>query len=119
VELYVLTFDGFRDEQHLFSKREELINDNYSYCVFISPSGDGLKVLVRVPKDPMNHKKYFNSLQKYYNCEQFDVTSKNISSVCYESYDPEIYVNELSFTWSDLDNTEDVKPVVKTNHKDR
>jgi hypothetical protein len=112
-----IDFDGFRDEQHLFSKREELINDNYSYCVFISPSGDGLKVLVRVPKDPMNHKKYFNSLQKYYNCEQFDVTSKNISRVCYESYDPEIYVNELSFTWSDLDNTEDVKPAIKPTIK--
>lgn len=114
-----IDFDGFRDEQHLFSKREELINDNYSYCVFISPSGDGLKVLVRIPKDPMNHKKYFNALEKHYDCEEFDTTSKNISRVCYESYDPYIYVNELSFIWSDMDSIEEFKkddrPMIKVN----
>ncbi len=108
-----IDFDGFRDEQHLFTKREELINDNFSYCVFISPSGDGIKVLVRIPKDPMNHKKYFNALKKYYNCDEFDVTCKNISRVCYESYDPEIYVNELSFVWSDMDNSDEHKPMAK------
>jgi hypothetical protein len=114
-----IDFDGFRDEQHLFSKREELINDNYSYCVFISPSGDGLKVLVRIPKDPMNHKKYFNALEKHYDCEEFDTTSKNISRVCYESYDPDIYVNELSFIWSDMDSVDEFKkddrPMIKVN----
>lgn len=108
-----IDFDGFRDEQHLFAKRQELISDNFSYCVFISPSGDGIKVLVRIPKDPMNHKKYFSSLKNYYSCDEFDVTCKNISRVCYESYDPDIYVNELSFIWSDMDNSDDYKPVVK------
>jgi hypothetical protein len=108
-----IDFDGFRDNQHLFQKREELIADKYTYCVFTSPSGDGLKALVRIPKDPMNHKKYFNALQKYYNCDEFDVTSKNISRVCYESYDPDIYVNELSLGWSDMDNSDEYKPVVK------
>lgn len=108
-----IDFDGFRDNQHLFQKREELIADKYTYCVFTSPSGDGLKALVRIPKDPMNHKKYFNALQKYYNCDEFDVTCKNISRVCYESYDPDIHVNELSLIWSDMDNSDEYKPVVK------
>jgi hypothetical protein len=108
-----IDFDGFRDNQHLFQKREELISDKYSYCVFTSPSGDGIKVLVRIPKDPMNHKKYFNALKKYYDCDEFDVTCKNISRVCYESYDPDIHVNELSLIWSDMDNSDVYKPVVK------
>jgi len=108
-----IDFDGFRDNQHLFQKREELISDKYSYCVFTSPSGDGIKVLVRIPKDPMNHKKYFNALKKYYDCDEFDVTCKNISRVCYESYDPDIHVNELSLIWSDMDNSDEYKPVVK------
>lgn len=108
-----IDFDGFRDNQHLFQKREELIADKYSYCVFTSPSGDGIKVLVRIPKDPMNHKKYFNALKKYYDCDEFDVTCKNISRVCYESYDPDIYVNDLSLIWSDMDNSDEYKPVVK------
>lgn len=108
-----IDFDGFRDDQHLFQKREELISDNYSYCVFTSPSGDGLKVLVKIPKDPMNHKKYFNALKKYYDCDEFDVTCKNISRVCYESYDPDIHVNELAFIWSDMDNSDEYRPIVK------
>jgi hypothetical protein len=108
-----IDFDGFRDEQHLFAKRQELIDDNYSFCVFTSPSGDGIKVLVRIPKDPKNHKKYFNSLQKHYNCEEFDVTCKNISRVCYESYDPDVHVNELALIWSDMDGSDDYKPAVR------
>jgi hypothetical protein len=61
----------------------------------------------------MNHKKYFNALKKYYDCDEFDVTCKNISRVCYESYDPDIYINELSLGWSDMDNSDEYKPIVK------
>ena len=99
-----IDFDGFKNEQDLYNKREELMADKYSYCVFTSPSGDGIKVLVSIPKDPMNHKKYFSALKKYYDCDEFDVSCKNISRVCYESYDENIYVNELSSTWSEMDS---------------
>ena len=50
----------------------------------------------------MNHKHYFNSLQDHFNDDHFDTTSKNISRVCYESYDPLLYVNEKSLTWTDM-----------------
>lgn len=99
-----LDFDGFRDEQHLHSKRVELMQDEFTYCLFTSPSGDGIKTLVRIPKDAKNHKKYFKSLEKYYACDEFDTSCKNISRVCYESYDPDLYVNELSSVWKDMEN---------------
>jgi hypothetical protein len=67
--------------------------------VFISPSGNGLKVLVKIPADPENHTNYFNSLEKHFNSPYFDKTSKNLSRVCYESYDPLIHVNENSSIW--------------------
>ena len=99
-----LDFDGFRDEQHLHSKRVELMQDEFTYCLFTSPSGDGLKTLVRIPKDAKNHKKYFKSLEKYYACDEFDTSCKNISRVCYESYDPDVYINELSSDTLNADN---------------
>ena len=37
-----IDFDGFKNEQDLYNKREELMADKYSYCVFTSPSGDGI-----------------------------------------------------------------------------
>jgi len=116
--LICIDFDGFKDDQSLYQMRQDLCNDKYSYAVFTSPSGDGLKVLVRIPKDASNHKKYFVALQKYYSCDEFDKSCKNISRVCYESYDPDIFVNELSDTWVEMDNSDDFvkpKPRIRVN----
>lgn len=97
-----IDFDGFKDNESLQVKRDQLCGDKFSYAVFTSPSGDGIKVLVRIPKDETNHKNYFLALEKYYNCEEFDKSCKNVSRVCYESYDPDIYVNELSEVWTEM-----------------
>jgi hypothetical protein len=91
-----LDFDGFESKKDLLNKKEEIKNDVHTHSVFISPSGNGLKVLVRVPEEIDNHIKYFLSLQDYYNCKEFDITCKNISRVCYESYDNKIYINKDS-----------------------
>jgi hypothetical protein len=67
----------------------ELINkDKYTFASFISPSGNGFKVLVKIPAEIENHKLYFDSISEYYNNPHFDITSKNISRICFESYDP-------------------------------
>ena len=63
---------------------------------FVSPSGNGLKVLIKVPADIDNHINYFNSLEEYFDSTYFDKTSKNISRVCYESWDNLIHINEDS-----------------------
>ena len=100
--LICLDFDGYKNDKELLQEKEKLSNDNYVFSVFISPSGKGLKVLVKIPKDEINHKNYFKSLQKHFDSVYFDVTSKNISRVCYESYDPLIYVNQNSSLWDKI-----------------
>jgi hypothetical protein len=97
-----LDFDGYANKKEVMEARNRIISDQYVYSCFISPSGNGLKVIVKIPKDSMNHKHYFNSLQDHFNDEHFDTTSKNISRVCYESYDPLLYVNEKSLTWTNM-----------------
>lgn len=96
-----LDFDGYIDDYDMGQSRDRLIKDKYSYSVFTSPSGDGLKVIVKIPKDIENHKAYFMALEKYYDSAEFDTSCKNISRVCYESYDPDIFINELSLTWTE------------------
>jgi hypothetical protein len=98
--LICLDFDNFENESKLKKRRKELEEDKYSMAVFTSPSGNGLKVIVKIPRDVDKHRTYFNSLQNYYDCEYFDVTCKNISRVCYESYDPNIYINLKSAEWT-------------------
>ena len=114
--LICLDFDGYEKQKDLLHDKETISKNKYVYSVFISPSGNGLKVLVKIPADPDNHQNYFNSLEKFFNSKYFDKTSKNISRVCYESYDPHIYVNENSSLW-DIINEPEYTEVSK--YKDR
>lgn len=79
--------------------RDSLQDNEYIYSAFVSPSGTGVKAIVRIPPEINNHKKYYEAL-----CETFDSTvdivTSNVASVCYESYDPDLFINEKSKIWS-------------------
>lgn len=107
-----LDFDGYKTKKDMIEEKERISKNKHTFSVFVSPSGLGLKVLVKIPKEPDNHKAYFKSLQTHYGSEYFDTTSKNISRVCYESYDPLIYVNKNSLTWDKIEEHE-YRPVDK------
>jgi len=104
--LICLDFDGYLKQKELLQDKESLSKNKYVFSVFISPSGNGLKVLVKIPADAESHTLYFNSLEKYFNSPYFDKTSKNISRVCYESYDPLLFVNENSSIWDVIEEPE-------------
>ena len=76
--LICLDFDGYDSQRDLLQEKERLSKNKYVYSVFISPSGKGLKVLVRIPSIPENHKSYFNSLEKHFSSDYFDKTCKNL-----------------------------------------
>ena len=111
--LICLDFDGYTKNKELLQDKENLTKNKYVFSVFISPSGNGLKVLVKIPADPENHTNYFNSLEKYFNSPYFDKTSKNVSRVCYESYDPLLHINENSSVWDVIEEPE-YNEVIKT-----
>ena len=104
--LICLDFDGYTSGKEMTEDKEKLRKNKFVFSVFVSPSGNGLKVLVKIPEDPENHINYFNSLEKYFNSQYFDKTSKNISRVCYESYDALIHVNENSSVWDKIEEPE-------------
>ena len=94
-----LDFDGYPSKKTMLEDKEMFTKDKYVYSVFISPSGNGLKVLVKIPPVIDDHKQYFNSLDKYFGSQFFDQTCSNISRVCYESFDPTIFINKNSSIW--------------------
>jgi len=104
--LICLDFDDYANKKAMLKEKETLSKDKYVYSVFVSPSGNGLKVLVKIPEDSDNHVNYFNSLQNHFQSENFDKTSKNVSRVCYESYDPFIYLNLNSSVWTTIEEPE-------------
>ena len=97
-----LDFDGYPSKKEMMAAKGEICTDKYVYSCFVSPSGDGLKVIVKIPKDTMNHKNYFKALRDHFNSAYFDPTSQNLSRVCYESYDPLIHVNEAAELWDNM-----------------
>lgn len=101
-----LDFDKYSRKSDMYDDKEVLSKSKYVLSVFVSPSGNGLKVLVKIPKDPSKHKNYFNALYDYFRSDHFDRTSKNISRVCYESYDPNIYINLDSSVWTEVKEEE-------------
>jgi hypothetical protein len=106
--LICLDFDGYKTKRDMLEFKESLKEDAYVMAAFVSPSGDGLKVIVKIPADKENHKRYFDALEKHFNVPEFDVTSKNISRVCYESYDPNIHINTESSVWEKMSEDESV-----------
>ena len=104
--LICLDFDGYKTNKDMLQEKERLSKNKYIFALFISPSGKGLKAIVKIPKEPDNHKNYFLSLQNYLNSEYFDKTTKNVSRVCYESYDPLIHINHNSSTWDKIEEPE-------------
>lgn len=99
--LIALDFDGFPDAETFKTWRDTLEQNEFTMAVFTSPSGDGLKSVVKIPKcDRDEHKLYFTALEKYFDCEYFDTSCKNISRACYESFDPNIFINLESKLWT-------------------
>lgn len=111
-----LDFDDYECEQDMIDEKMKIIESPFVYSCFISPSGRGIKVIVRIPKDIQEHKRYFNSLRDYFDSEHFDITSKNISRVCYESYDDDLYINIDSKLW-DKKSEHEYRPVDKKTDK--
>jgi VirE-like protein/uncharacterized protein DUF3987 len=66
-------------------------------AVFVSPSGKGLKVLVRVPADPARHSASWLAVEKLIKDAtgiQIDQSGKDVARLCFVSYDPLLYYNE-------------------------
>lgn len=75
--------------------KKVLEKDEYIYSAFVSPSGNGVKALVKIPRDSrLDHYASFLALQERY--PNIDKGCKDVARICYESYDPDIYVNEDS-----------------------
>ena len=92
--LCVLDFDGYPDEETLNKERQRFIDDEFTMIVFRSPSGRGLKSVIRIPESDKNeHIRRYNSYEKYINSDYFDKSGKDVSRVCFEAYDYDLYFN--------------------------
>jgi hypothetical protein len=86
--------------ENVEEKKKELINYPFMYSVFVSPSGNGLKGVVRIPKEIERHRGYYRGLMKLF--KDLDGTSINESRICYASCDKDIYINENASVFTEF-----------------
>ena len=85
----------------------EIAKNEYVHAAWVSPSGDGVKALVKL-SNPKLLPQHFSALQEVFTNPKLDNSGQNQSRVCYESHDPEIYINENSKIFSKIKKTEKV-----------
>ena len=101
----VLDWDNVTD---LEQKKAEIVKNEFIYACFISPSGNGLKAVAKIPKDIQKHRGYYAGLVRAF--PELDATSKNESRICYASCDKDIYINKNAIEFT---NFVDVKELQK------
>jgi len=75
-----------------------LATDDFIYSCWVSPSGNGVKALVKIT-NPEKHRDHFRALTKYFEKThglEIDESGINESRACFESYDPEIIIKDDS-----------------------
>jgi hypothetical protein len=98
----------------------------FTYAVFTSPSGNGLKILIRISSPKQNHNLVFNQVKKYYESVlnvPIDPSGKDITRLCFFSYDPDLYINPNADVFQTTalqveDQIESVINQIELNHVD-
>lgn len=109
----VLDFDNVYE---LRDKQTEIISNPFVYACWVSPSGNGLKALIKIA-DGKKHREHFEALEEIF--PEIDKSGKNTSRVCYESYDTDIYINTNAEVFKKIKKTEKIVTFERTtdDHK--
>ncbi len=100
-----------QNAKHLANQSE------FTFASFISPSGNGLKILVKINSDKANHKEAFLLVQAHYESIlklEIDKSGKDITRLCFYSWDENLYLNETATTFVSLSTVE--MPIEKVCH---
>lgn len=95
-----IDFDEVPNLQEVISWLQK---DKYSFAIFLSPSGSGIKVLVRIPANIETHTDSFRQLSAYYQKEyglKPDEQCKDVTRLMFLSHDKDLFVNEQSERWA-------------------
>ena len=82
----------------------------YTKLVFISPSGRGLKIIVEVDSEMTKHSVAYWQVMNFYKDSlmvEIDKSGKDITRLCFMSYDPEAYFNEESTVFDIFESNTD------------
>ena len=116
-KLIILDIDKL-DESELESTKQKAIECKYTNICFVSPSGKGLKILVKVSSSASKHKQAFKIAKNHYEDLlkiEIDPSGKDITRLCFFSYDKDLFLNENSKTFQilpSMDTTQNIEKLI-------
>ena len=87
------------DIDRLNQLKESICYNHYTHICFVSPSGNGLKIIVKVNSPAHQHGEAFLQIEKYYldNYQvQIDKSGKDINRLCFLTSDKNLFYNQES-----------------------
>ncbi len=111
--------------ENLSEITEKARNCPYTYACFVSPGGNGLKILVKTDNSVQKHREAFLRVQQYYEKllnSVIDPSGKDVTRLCFFSWDPDIYRNPESETFnikSDMSIKSDIENLIEKIEKRR
>lgn len=93
----------------------------YTSAVFISPSGNGLKIIVKLARPITNNDEYtlvYETIASIIETElnlTLDRSTKDSSRTCFLSYDPDIYINEEAEAFNPDDEANSLSTIKKAS----
>lgn len=74
--------------------RKILESDKFVVALFISPSGNGVKAIVRISKDCSKHRSVFRAVKRHFEKKGIvmDQSTSDPGRLCFVSYDPEAWI---------------------------
>jgi hypothetical protein len=108
----ILDIDKLSKEE--LTKANHLANQSeFTYASFISPSGNGLKILVKIASPKAEHKETFLLVQAHYEKLlklEIDKSGKDITRLCFYSWDENLYLNPEAQNFVTLHAVEEIFP---------
>jgi hypothetical protein len=110
----ILDIDKLSKED--LTKTSHLTNQSeFTYASFISPSGNGLKILVKIASPKAEHKETFLLVQAHYEKLlnlSIDKSGKDITRLCFYSSDENLYFNPEAKTFVTPSAVDEVQIVI-------
>ncbi len=94
-----------QNAKHLANQSE------FTFASFVSPSGNGLKILVKIETPKAEHKETFLKVQAHYESIlklEIDKSGKDLTRLCFYSWDENLYLNENAKTFENINTFEEL-----------
>ena len=95
--------------------KSQIIKSEFTHLLFVSPSGKGLKLIVKIPcvSCDEEYKQYWVSIANHFNFPSNDESTKDISRACYLSIDKFPYFNQDSKVYTEI-----LRPIAKEKQRE-